>query len=162
VIKLINSFLDEVSKWGIVICLTAMLGLTLMNIILRWFEISFYWSEPLVRHLVFLATFFGASIATGKKQHIKVDLLVRFLEKKDKKRITKGFDAFISLIAMTATLIMFFASLDLVQIEFEFGKLEFLNIHSGYLLSIIPFGFGLLSLRFFIRVLLNLTRPREN
>ena len=40
------------------------------------------------------------------------------------------------------------ASIEFSKSEFEYGKVAFLGIHSGYLASIIPVGFGLILLRF--------------
>ena len=33
--------------------------LSVTNIFLRWFDMTIYWVEPLVRHLVFLSAFLG-------------------------------------------------------------------------------------------------------
>lgn len=153
-IKSFDDFLQSFSKWGVTLCVALMLSLTILNIALRWFEISILWIEPLVRHLVFLAAFFGGSLATGDNQHIKIDIVSRFLEKADKPLLSKWLEVLITLVAFTAAVTLVVSSVNLSLVEFEYGKKEFLNIHSGFLVSIIPFGMSLISLRLFLRVLL--------
>jgi TRAP-type C4-dicarboxylate transport system permease small subunit len=45
---------------------------------------------------------------------------------------------------------------DFFVVEKEFGAPSFLGIHSAYLVGIIPFGMGLISLRFFNRLIIGL------
>lgn len=135
-----------------------MLFLSVLSIVLRWFEVSLLWIEPLVRHLVFVAAFIGGSLATGANQHIKIDLLARILEKVEKPVVKKIVDLLILLCTLLACLILVKASYDLAVVEFEYGKIEFLGIHSGYLLSIIPAGMGFISLRVMTQVGLRLGR----
>lgn len=162
-IKALDHLLDQSSKWGIVFCIIIMLLLTIMNIVLRWFEVSIHWVEPLVRHLVFVAAFLGGSLATGERHHIKIDVLSRLLEKKE--NANKIIDRVVTIITLIATVTLASASMDLAKIEFEFGKEVFLNIHSGYLISIIPFGMILISLRLIFRFLMSfqgLTQKSDN
>ena len=44
------------------------------------------------------------------------------------------------------------SGIGLGKVEFEFGKPAFLGIHSGYLVSLIPFGAGLIMLRLILRL----------
>jgi TRAP-type C4-dicarboxylate transport system permease small subunit len=152
-IKAFDHLLDQSSKWGIVFCVFVMLILTIMNIVLRWFEVSIHWVEPTVRHLVFIAAFLGGSLATGARHHIKIDVVSRLLEKK--KNVQKYIDQIVTIGTLIATVLLTNASIDLAKMEFEFGKEVFLNIHSGYLISIIPFGMGLISIRLVLRLLMS-------
>ena len=70
ILKHIDDFIESISKSGLVICIALMLGLTLVNIVLRWFGHTWLWVEPLVRHLVFVCAFLGGALATGSKNHI--------------------------------------------------------------------------------------------
>lgn len=156
-IKRIDNLLEILSKWGIVVSIALMLGLTLTTIILRWFEVSLLWVDPMVRHLVFLAAFLGGSLATSSRNHIKIDVIARFLEKR-KDTAALWLDRIITLITLVATLTLTYSSFKLSVIEFEFGHTVFFNIHSGYLISIIPFGMVLISLRLLLRFLLTFSR----
>ncbi|MAZ46964.1 MAG: hypothetical protein CME65_00285 [Halobacteriovoraceae bacterium] len=146
-IKRLDSWLERIAKVSIVLCVFSMLFFSVLSIVLRWFEVSLLWIEPLVRHLVFLAAFIGGSLATGSNQHIKIDLMSRILEKVEKPFVKKLLDIFILATTLLACAILVKASYELAVIEFDYGKVEFLGIHSGYLLGIIPVGMSFISLR---------------
>jgi TRAP-type C4-dicarboxylate transport system permease small subunit len=150
-----DSSLHEFSKWGVILCIGLMLSLSILNIVLRWFGHSILWIEPLVRHLVFLAAFLGGSLATGENQHIRIDLLSKIAEKLNSGIVLFFLEKITIIASLVATIILTRAAYDLVIIEAEFGKVEFLGLHSSYLIGIIPFGMGLISLRFFLRLFIN-------
>ena len=50
---------------------------------------------------------------------------------------------------------LFLAGKDFALVELEFGRETFLGIHSGWLVSIIPFGFAFIGLRFITVTLKN-------
>ena len=154
-IKKIDDVFENISKWGIVVCVSIMLLLTLLNIVLRWFELSLHWIEPLVRHTVFLAAFLGGSLATSSKNHIKIDILTRVLESAKKENLIVWIDRIIVLVTLISTVVLANAAVNFAKIEFEFGKEAFLGVHSGFLVSIIPFGMGLISARLILRFLLS-------
>jgi TRAP-type C4-dicarboxylate transport system permease small subunit len=119
------------------------------------------WIEPLVRHLVFLSAFLGGSVATSKRVHIKVDLLTKLVEKSQSK-ILKWFHS--NLISLFCFIVCFFltkAGWDFFLVEQEFGAPAFLNIHSSYLVAIIPFGMGLIGLRFLNQLMVGILQGRE-
>jgi TRAP-type C4-dicarboxylate transport system permease small subunit len=154
-IRKIDSALNSFSKWGVFTCIFLMLGFSILNIVLRWFQHSIIWIDPLVRHLVFLAAFLGGSLATGEAQHIRIDLFSKIMEKVNNKYMILIVDKLSIIASLVATLILTKASYDLVIIEAEYGKEEFLGIHSSFLIGIIPFGMGLISLRFLLRIFMN-------
>ncbi len=149
-IKRVDLFLEKIAYYGLIVSISSMLFLTLLNITLRWFEVSIMWIDPLVRHLVFLAAFLGGCIAAGDDQHIKIDLLSRILQNKKSKKIL---DIILSFCSFLAAGFLFYAGVGLVQVEVEFGKPDFLGIHSSVLVGVIPFGACLMGLRFFLRIL---------
>lgn len=157
-IQKIDQLLDQFAKWGVILCVFLMLIFSLTSILLRQFEITFLWIEPLVRHLVFLATFFGAALATGGAEHIKIDILARLLEKNKNKMLKNWLDRTVLVATMVAVIILLSSSLDLMRLEFEDTRKSFFDIPTGYLLAIIPFGMGLVGVRIFVKFLLTFTR----
>ena len=143
--ELIESFSSKVLV-GVVF---GMLFLSVLAIVLRWFEISVMGLDSLVRHLVFLSAFLGGVLATGRKTHIAIDILAKYLEKKGMRagqRIVGQLVNFFS----TATLIWLVkASFDFLMVEWKYAKEGFLGLHSGHLVGIIPVGFALIAFRFF-------------
>jgi TRAP-type C4-dicarboxylate transport system permease small subunit len=157
----LDETLDKVSRYSLVACLLIILTLAVLAIVLRWLGSSVMWIEPLVRHLVFLSAFLGGSVATSKRVHIKVDLLTKLVEKSHSK-ILKWFHS--NLISLFCFIVCFFltkAGWDFFLVEKEFGAPAFLNIHSSYLVAIIPFGMGLIGLRFLNQLMVGILQGRE-
>jgi TRAP-type C4-dicarboxylate transport system permease small subunit len=157
-IKKIDSLLDKISFYGIVVAVLLMLSLTVLNIVLRWFNTSILWIDPLVRHLVFLSAFLGGSLATGKDNHIRIDLASKALESMNKPALKIWVERFIYIVTLIALVLLTKAGVDFTKMELEFGKNVFLGLHSGVLVSIIPFGMGLIGLRYLLRFLLTFTK----
>ncbi|MFP5385257.1 MAG: TRAP transporter small permease [Bacteriovoracia bacterium] len=148
--------LEKFSRWGIILCLLTILALSVSSIVLRWMGLSPLWIEPLVRHLVFLSAFLGGSLATSKRVHIKIDLLTHVLDKSSSRVLHWLHRNIISLFCLITVVTLMKASYDFYLVEKEFGAPAFLEIHSSWLVAIIPFGLGLIALRFFNRLLLGM------
>lgn len=148
VIRIFDDILEKISRWGLISCLLTILTLAVMAIVCRWGGKSFMWLEPLVRHLVFLSAFLGGSLATSKNVHIKVDLLTKLVEMSSSTFIHWLHRNIITLFCCLTTLALLKSSYDFYLSEKEFGAPAFLHIHSSYLVAIIPFGVGLIFLRF--------------
>lgn len=151
-----DDVLERLSRYGLVSCLFVILGLSVLAIVLRWLGHSLMWIEPLARHLVFLCAFFGGSLATSKNLHIKVDLLTKLVEKSSSKIIHWLHRNIISLFCLIVCLALVKSGWDFYLVEKEFGAPGFLGIHSAVLVAIIPFGMGLIALRFFNQLILGL------
>lgn len=142
--------MDSVVGALLALSLLLMLGLTLFNIIARQFQVSYLWIEPFVRHLVFLSAFLGATLATGKSHHIKLDIVSKLLETFKLKRMKYVLDLLVILVSCVACYYLFRSGFDFMQVEKEFGKEIFLGIHSSILVGIIPLGFALVGARFIL------------
>lgn len=154
VLKKIDSFLAAISYKGLVISLSLMLGLSVMSIVFRWFNITFMWLDPFVRHLVFLSAFLGGSLATGAGKHIGIDLMSKLLEQPKYQHWSL---LHLRLISLASTIVLVWIAkggYDFMMVEFEFGRAHFLGIHSGFLVGIIPLGFILIGARFFLKFML--------
>lgn len=134
------------------VCLFLMLALTLLNIGARWFNETFLWIDPLVRHLVFLSAFMGGALATGNASHIKIDILSRALEAKHLDRFKKALGVLLALISAFACFLLAKSGLDFSKVELQYGSESFLGLHSGALVALIPFGFSLIGLRFVAQI----------
>lgn len=148
--ELLDKWVEKFSSGLLIVSVFGMLILSVLTIVLRWFNISFLWFEPFVRHLVFLSAFLGGVLATGRKTHIGIDILGKYLESKKSKVMHEWVGRVISL-ASFITLIWLVkeSAIGFVEMEAEYGKPHFLGIHSKYLVSIIPFGCSLIAYRFF-------------
>lgn len=148
-IRFINLF-DKVIEFVVVICVVLIIALSCLNIALRWFELALTFLEPLVRHLVFLSAFLGAVMAIGSDRHIKIDLMQRYIQKN--KNLNRIFLPIYFLVILIVLVILSYSSFKFSLSELQYGRIEFLGIHSGYLTSIIPLGFLLMTIRHCLRV----------
>ncbi len=156
IVQTFDDILEKFSRWGLVFSLFFILGFAVLSIVLRWFGMSPMWLEPMIRHVVFLSAFLGGSLATSKGVHIKVDLLTHLVEKSPSKVIHWLHRNLVAFFCLVTTVVLMKASYDFFLVEREFGSEAFLHIHSSYLVAIIPFGMGLIALRFFNKLLLGL------
>ena len=154
-IKKLDFCVDKLASWLLVVSLLAVLFLSSGAIILRWFHINLYWIDPFVRHTVFLSAFLGGVIATGRSNHIAIDLISKFLELKGKDHARMIIHRIILISSGIILLWLLKASIDFMRIEMEFSKEEFWGIGSGYLVGMIPFGVTLITIRFFTLFLLS-------
>lgn len=157
-IQLFDDILEKFSRWGLISCLLTILSLAVMSIFLRWGGKSFMWLEPMTRHLVFLSAFLGGSLATSKEVHIKVDIMARILEKTDSVIIHWLHKNIISLFCFLTVTALFKSSWDFYLSEKEYGAPALLGLHSSVLVAIIPFGLGLICLRFFNQLILGILK----
>lgn len=151
-----DNILEIFSRWGLVSMLFLILVFAVSSIFLRWVGLSPLWIEPLIRHLVFLSAFLGGSIATSRGVHIKVDLLTHVLEKSSSKILYWLNKNLVTFFCFLTSVVLTKASWDFYLVEKEFGANAFLDIHSSYLVGIIPFGMLLITLRFFNRFIIGL------
>jgi TRAP-type C4-dicarboxylate transport system permease small subunit len=126
--------------------LVGVIGLAFAQIVLRNLaDSSFSWADPLLRVAVLWLALIGAIAATRDDNHIRIDLLSRYLPPQlaqPLKRLTDLFSALLcALIAWHGYLF--------VQMERLQGGIAFSNIPAWLLQLVIPVGFALMALRFF-------------
>ena len=151
--SLLDRGIDWFSSKMLVLGIASMLILTLMNIVLRWCNLALMWVDPTVRHLVFLCTFLGGVIATGRGTHVGIDIIGKYLENVGKHHWQINIHRFICLVCTGTLIWLIKASISFLLVEIQYGKAQFLGIHSSILVSIIPFGFILIAYRFFFKFL---------
>lgn len=138
---------SKIISYCLVSFIGIMLALTILNIILRWFGINFMWIDPLVRHLVFSCAFLGGALATGQRNHIKIDILNTLYSKKYPNLFFK-LDLALGVISSIVCFFMAYAGYQFFSVEANYGKSVFWGIHSSFLVAIIPVGFLLIGFRF--------------
>ncbi|MBC7713592.1 MAG: TRAP transporter small permease subunit [Rhizobacter sp.] len=155
ILKKIDYSIDRFASFLLVLCVLAVLFCSSSAIILRWFHINLYWVDPFVRHTVFLSAFLGGVVATGRSNHISIDLISKLLELKQKEHARIIIHRIVLISSALIMLWLFKASIGFMQSEMEFSKVEFWGIGSGFLVGIIPFGVTLIGIRFFVLFLLS-------
>lgn len=149
-LKAIDQLIEKFCASLLVVSILSILFFSSLSIILRWFQINLMWIEPFVRHLVFLGTFLGGVMATGRGTHIGIDLISKLVEVKGWKKVQVTINRLIYLASGVTLLWLVKAGYDFTKVEFEFARVEFFGIKSGYLVAMIPIGSLLISIRFLI------------
>ena len=155
--KLIAKFdtaLEYVESTMIVVALSIMVLLAFLQVLLRnFFETGILWGDILLRHLVLWVGFFGASLAARQDKHINVLILPKLLPD----RFIPYMKIVVNIFAIVVTIILARASWIFLGFEKEAGTIIFLDIPSWYIQSILPLGFGLMAIRFFLKILEQIT-----
>src|SRR3989338_9064966 len=149
--KWVRSFSDIISRlenFLLVVFVLFMIGLSFTQVVLRnFFSSGFTWADFCLRHIVLWVGFMGASLATRDNRHITVDALTNFLSPWFKLLA----EVLTSLVSVGIGGIFVWASIHFVRSEYEAGSLAFLGIPFWVVEIIIPVGFGLITLRFLLK-----------
>jgi TRAP-type C4-dicarboxylate transport system permease small subunit len=143
----------------LVTLLAGMICLSTAQILLRnVFEGGFIWGESLVRVLVLWLGLFGSMVAARQGKHINIDVVTRFLPD----RFKNAAHGLTALFTTTVCLILVHVSLTVVSMEYQLGQTAFGGLPTWVLTTIIPFGFAVIALRYFLAALFhfrNVIRP---
>ena len=148
----IDSFIERICSGMLVFTVFVIIFLSVSLIVLRWIQISIPGFDLLVRHLVFLSAFLGGVLATGRKTHISMDILTKYLKKNNLKKYERILQVLINLVAVITLVFLIKASLNFLFIEWEYAKEVFFGVHSGWTVAIIPIGLTLIALRFLFQL----------
>ncbi len=149
-IRALNLAVARLEEWLLIGIVLFMVGLAFLQVVLRnIFDQSFLWGDPLLRHLVLWVGFIGASLATRYEKHINIDVFGRVLKGKIKEVI----QLIAELFAMLITALLTSAAWQFVMMEKEFNNIAFGDVPSWYFQIIIPIGFALITIRFFLLAL---------
>ena len=149
--KWVRSFSDIISRLEnllLVVFVLFMIGLSFAQVVLRnFFSSGFDWGDICLRNVVLWVGFMGASLATRDNRHITVDALTNFLSP----RLKLIAEFVTSSVSVGIGSVFIWASFSFVRSEYEAESLAFLGIPFWIVQIIIPVGFGLITLRFFLK-----------
>ncbi|MBN2424077.1 MAG: TRAP transporter small permease [Calditrichaceae bacterium] len=150
----INGYISKIEEWFLVSATIFMIVLAFLQVLLRnLLDQGILWADPLLRHLVLWLGFIGASLATKDGKHISIDVFGRLLKGKWKEISA----IIINVFACFITLYLAEAAWRFVMEEKEFGTTVFGETPAWFFQIIIPIGFGLIALRFLIRIILSVS-----
>jgi TRAP-type C4-dicarboxylate transport system permease small subunit len=116
----------------------------------NFFDSGVSWGDVFNRLLVLWVAIFAATIAVKENRHLSFEGISKYVPKKMK----PTFDLLQSLFGITVTTLLtraawlFFKD----QIQFESSDLLFEGLPKAYFTIIFPVGFGLMTLRYFLKV----------
>ncbi|MEZ5549476.1 MAG: TRAP transporter small permease [Pseudomonadales bacterium] len=130
-----------------VVLLCAMILVAAYQVIARnFFDSGVLWGDSMVRVLVLWVTFVGATIASRNDEHIRMDLLSRFIKPGFEEVLRRFRSLFTSIIAA----VFAWYSLQFVLLDYEDGVIAFAGIPAWVCESVMPFGGALISLRYLL------------
>ncbi len=140
--------LVQIEKIFAALSLLLLLTLSLAQVILRnFFELGFSEIDVITRHLVLFVTFMGAALVSEGNRHIKIDIVSTALGHKHRRNIIKPLQLLSSLICA----VFFWYALQFWLDERMYAPdSEQLAL---YMALILPAGFFILSLHFFLLVM---------
>jgi TRAP-type C4-dicarboxylate transport system permease small subunit len=155
ILTAINTWIARVETAILVLVLSIMVLLAFFQVVLRnVFDQGLLWGDIFLRHLVLWVGFLGASLATRDEKHISIDILTRFLGKK-----WQPLSRVITyLFSMVVCWYLAQAAITFVSDEISFKTVAFGDVPAWYFQIIIPIGFFMMMIRFFILALQNTVR----
>jgi len=133
----------------LVVLLAGLIALAAWQVLARLlFDSGLNWGDALVRVLVLWIAMLGAMIAARTDDHIRIDLIARFLSP-GTQQLVRRLSAL-----MTALVLALFtwASVGFVRTEFEDGAIAFASVPAWMCESIMPVAAAVMCLRYLLHV----------
>lgn len=160
-----NKIFDFFKKCAIFYRLFEISILVIIFVILVFFSflqifLRIVWFDSVIKYSVLWLGFLAASLAVSEGKHIKIDLLARVTKGKLKNIILAVTDSFASFV----TILLAIASFNYIfKIEISSSDPPpFLNIYRWQLLMILPVGFLIMSIKFFINAVIDILKFKSD
>jgi TRAP-type C4-dicarboxylate transport system permease small subunit len=139
--------------------LVGMMFLVGGQVVLRnFFSSGISWADVASRHMVLWITFLGAMLATRSRQHIAIDVLIRFFPK----RLRNAIRIVLDLVAAWVAFLLTKAAYAFVLSERAAGTTIGEGFPTWIAQLVIPFGFAVISFEYAIGVVLDAWRIARN
>ena len=147
---LLDEHISRLEQILIAALLTVMILMAFSQIVLRnFFATGIAWGDSLVRYLVVWVGFIGAAIAVKEDKHITIDVLARWITRAGESTIQ-------SISHFSSTVIcglLTWAGIKFIWFEAQMGGTSFFNLPVWVPELIIPVTFGLMTLRYTLRLI---------
>ena len=147
---MLDDKIGRLEQFLVGILLSTMILVAFMQIVLRnFFATGVDWGDALVRYLVVWVGFVGAAIAVKESKHITIDALSRWLGG-TRQRVIQAITHICSAIVCG---ILTWAGIKFIWFEAEMGGTVFFKLPVWIPELIIPVSFGLMTLRYALRLI---------
>ena len=142
----------------LVVCLAAMVLVAAYQVIARnFFDSGLLWGDGFVRVLVLWVTMVGAMVASRTDEHIRMDVIARFLPEAKLVWVRRlG-----SLVTSIVCALFAYYSYQFVRFEFEDQVTAFAQVPAWICEAIMPFAAAIMSLRYLVFIVFPLP-PAES
>ena len=147
---LLDDHISRLEKILIAALLSVMILIAFSQIVLRnFFSTGIAWGDALVRYLVVWVGFVGAAVAAKEEKHITIDVLTRWITGAGKHTLQA-----ISHFSSAAICgLLTWAGIKFIWFEAQMGGTAFFNLPAWLPELIIPLTFGLMTLRYALRLI---------
>ena len=153
----IHKYLHRLEDIMLVSLLMIILSIAVLQIILRnFFDSGIIWGDSFLSVSVLWLGMAGAVFASRNNSHISIDLGVRILSTKSKQIA----NAVVFLFTAFICAIVAWYGVNLVLIEYADRTMAFAQIPTWLTISIIPLGFAIMALRYFIAFVLIINKQK--
>ena len=146
----LDNKISRIEQSLIGILLSTMILMAFVQIALRnFFATGIDWGDALVRYLVVWVGFVGAAIAVKEGKHITIDVLSRALGGARQRKI----QAISNICSAAICGLLTWAGIKFIWFEAEMGGTVFLKLPVWVPELIIPVSFGLMTMRYALRLI---------
>ncbi len=132
--------------------LATMIGVAAYQVIARnLFDSGLLWGDALVRVLVLWVTLVGAMVASRRDEHIRMDLVARFLRHRWQRRVRRLTSAFTVFVCG----LFAYYSARFVWLDYQDGVTAFASVPAWVCETVMPLGAGVMAIRY----LLHMVKP---
>ncbi len=149
----LGGYLRKTEELILALLLGGMILIAISQILLRNFlDSGIAWADPLLRLLVLWVGMLGAMLATHYYKHIRIDLITRYIPAQHHRmsNFTTG------MVSSVVCALLAWHSARFVYFEWLDGTEAFIGVPAWIAESILPFGFTIMTIRFFILALQSL------
>jgi TRAP-type C4-dicarboxylate transport system permease small subunit len=132
----VDKFLSFIEDWALFLSVSLALVVAMANIILRKFTpISLYWSDEVVRKVIFFSTFVGCSAAIKSRALIRVDALPQLFPGLQK---LLTYVHHLGVVVFSVLMIKIGYAMTAEVFHDEYARTATLQIQEGYFYAILP------------------------
>ena len=145
----LEGWLKRIESGLLVALLALMIGLAAWQVVARnFFDSGLLWGDALVRVLVLWLTFVGAMVASRNDEHIRMDLLGRFLPL-PWRRLSRRLSSLFTCVVLG---VFAWYSGHFVWLDYQDGITAFARVPAWICEVIMPLGAGVMSLRYLLHL----------
>ena len=149
-LKILDNWLARTEGGLLIVLLFLMVFMSFGQVVLRnFFNSGILWTDIFLRQMVLWVGFLGASLAVRERRHIAIDVLPNFLPD----RVKPWLEIITGIAAGLISIFLTMAAWKFVQFEMDSPTTLFLDIPAWVFQTILPFSFGVISIRYFLQVL---------
>ena len=132
----VDKILAFIEDWSLFLSVSLALVVAMSNIILRKFSpISLYWSDEVVRKVIFFSTFVGCSAAIRSRSLIRVDALPQIFPGLQK---LLTYVHHLGVVIFSVLMIKIGCDMTIEVFGDEFARTATLQIQEGYFYAVLP------------------------